>query len=73
MVENLGSAIAASDLISSGKIRSVAGVPRGGLILAVLLSHQLGIPLVYVEEATPSTLLVDDLADTGETLLEYRK
>ena len=50
------------------KIRSIAGIPRGGLIVATVLSHKLKLPLVYVEEATPSCLVVDDLTDTGNTL-----
>ena len=47
-------------------IDSVMGLPRGGLIPAVLISHELGIPLVI--EPENNTIIVDDINDTGETL-----
>ena len=46
----------------------IYGVPRGGLVVAVSLSHQLGVPLVLTHtEITQETLVVDDIADTGTT------
>ena len=39
-------------------IDSVHGIPRGGLIPAVLISHKLGLP--YVNAVGPNTLVVDD-------------
>ena len=47
-------------------IDSVMGLPRGGLIPAVLISHQLDIP--FVIHPGKNTLVVDDINDTGETL-----
>ena len=47
-------------------IDSVMGLPRGGLIPAVLISHQLGLPLVL--HPGKNTLVVDDINDTGHTL-----
>ena len=47
-------------------IDSVHGIPRGGLIPAVLISHKLDLP--YVNAVGPNTLVVDDIADTGVTL-----
>jgi hypoxanthine phosphoribosyltransferase len=50
----------------------VYGFPRGGLPLAVALSHRLGLPLL--EEIEPDCLVVDDVYETGRTLepaLEY--
>tara|TARA_B100000768_G_scaffold156126_1_gene153535 strand:- start:208 stop:750 length:543 start_codon:yes stop_codon:yes gene_type:complete len=47
-------------------IDSVHGIPRGGLIPAVLISHKLGLP--YVNAIGPNTLVIDDIADTGVTL-----
>ena len=47
-------------------IDSVHGIARGGLIPAVLISHQLG--LKYTDLIYPNTLVVDDICDSGETL-----
>ena len=44
----------------------VYGVPRGGLILAVALSHRLGINLLTSPRL--DALWVDDIVDTGKTL-----
>ena len=48
---------------SEKKYKSLSGIARGGLIVAVRLSHILGIPLVSNGE-----LLVDDICDSGHTL-----
>ena len=44
----------------------VYGVPRGGLCLAVALSHAIDRPLLAAPE--PSALIVDDVYETGRTL-----
>ena len=46
-------------------INSIMGLPRGGLIPAVMLSHKLNLPLVLSH--TENTLIVDDICDSGET------
>ncbi len=52
----------------------IYGEPRGGLILAVCLSHSLGIPLILDKsKITENTLIVDDIVDSGKTLREYFK
>ena len=48
----------------------VYGVPRGGLVLAVVLSHRLELPLLL--EPCPGCLVVDDVYETGQTLAPYR-
>ena len=48
------------------KFEGVYGFPRGGLCLAVALSHSLGIPLL--DEPKNNSLIVDDIYDTGYTL-----
>lgn len=53
------------------KFRNVYGIPRGGLILAVRLSHLLDIPLaIHRTSIHSTTLIVDDISDTGKTLKE---
>ena len=46
---------------------NILGVPRGGLIPAVMVSHNLGIPLTK-GDITPYTLVIDDICDSGKTL-----
>ena len=45
---------------------SIYGIPRGGLIPAVILSHRLQMPLV--ETIGRNTLVIDDMSDSGTTL-----
>ena len=47
-------------------ISGIYGVPRGGLCLAVALSHKLKIKLI--SEPTKNSLIVDDVYETGVTL-----
>ena len=54
--------------IKKSEIDSIMGLPRGGLIPAVMLSHKLNLPLVF--EPTEKTLIVDDICDSGETFIE---
>lgn len=58
----------ANNYITS-KIRGVYGLPRGGLTLAVMLSHEGNIPLL----AAPckDCIIIDDICDSGESLLHY--
>lgn len=49
--------------------KNIYGIPRGGLILAVLLSHRLDLPVILsADDISPATLVVDDISDTGKTL-----
>lgn len=49
----------------------VYGIPRGGLCLAVMLSHKTNIPLLL--SPCPNCVVVDDIADSGTTLLHYKE
>ena len=49
----------------------IYGVPRGGLCLAVALSHETGIPLAM--EPGPNMIVVDDIADSGKTIAEFEE
>tara|TARA_B100000700_G_scaffold328302_1_gene445696 strand:- start:2471 stop:2857 length:387 start_codon:yes stop_codon:yes gene_type:complete len=48
----------------------VYGFPRGGLCIAVALSHSLELPLL--KEPKANSLIVDDIYDTGYTLETIR-
>lgn len=54
----------------------ITGLPRGGVIPAIIISHRLGIPYINVENikkySSQDVLVIDDIADTGETLNQYR-
>lgn len=50
------------------KYSSVYGIPRGGTYIAVALSMLLEIPLVDKEGITSTTLICDDLIDSGATI-----
>lgn len=52
------------------KFDGIYGIPRGGLPLAVTLSHRLNLPIL-IGGVTKNTLVIDDVADSGSTLLTY--
>jgi hypoxanthine phosphoribosyltransferase len=53
-------------------INNIYGIPRGGIIFATMLSHQLDIPLIAnKEDIGESTLIVDDIADSGSTFHDF--
>jgi len=60
-----------------GKATQIYGMPRGGLCLAVALSHKMGIPLISVDITTfndsnlDNVLWVDDVVETGLTLSKF--
>ncbi len=48
----------------------IYGVPRGGLCLAVALSHKLEIELI--SKPIKNSLIVDDVYETGHTLTTFK-
>ncbi len=52
------------------KFSGIYGVPRGGLCLAVALSHKLKINLI--SEPIRNSLIVDDVYETGFTLNNFK-
>ena len=52
------------------KFSGVYGIPRGGLCLAVKLSHHLNLPLLF--EPVEGCLVVDDIYDSGKTLEKFK-
>jgi hypoxanthine phosphoribosyltransferase len=74
-----------SKLVSNIKeIDYVIGIPRGGLIIAVMVSHRLGIKHMTIDHLEKleedgfdlikkRILIVDDISDSGQTLKRYKK
>lgn len=50
-------------------ISGVYGLPRGGLVPAVMISHRLDIPLLM--SPMDNCIIVDDICDSGESLTHY--
>lgn len=67
----LGVGHAATKMRNDGRmLNGVYGIPRGGCCIAVLFSHLLDIE--YLAAPRPGCLIVDDISDTGNTLLQYK-
>lgn len=59
------------DFHKDSNLTGVFGLPRGGLIFAVMISERLNIPMLMAP--CEGCLIVDDICDTGESLLHYMK
>ena len=64
-----------NQVIRDDKPDIIVGIARGGLPLAVTLSHQLNVPLVvptyghsYAMISDKNILIVDDISDTGQEM-----
>jgi hypoxanthine phosphoribosyltransferase len=67
--------IVASINSSEVKINAIGGLPRGGLIPAVMISHRLSIPFVsqaQIQTTIGNILIVDDICDSGKTLKQFK-
>lgn len=53
-----------------GDFDGVYGIPRGGLVVALCISHKLRLPMLV--QPTDKTLIVDEISDTGKTLQQYK-
>jgi|TARA_R100000027_G_scaffold59924_1_gene50427 hypoxanthine phosphoribosyltransferase len=62
----------------------VVGIPRGGLIIAVMISHRLGVKHMTIDHLEKleefgldidkkKILVVDDISDSGQTIKRYIK
>lgn len=60
-----------ADRIKNFNVTSIYGIPRGGQVVAVYLSHLTGLPIVD-NPKNAYTLIVDDIVDTGRTLEKYK-
>ena len=72
------------DLLKHTEIDYVVGIPRGGLIVAVMISHRLGVKHMTIDHLEKleefdldidkkKILIVDDISDSGQTLKRFRK
>ena len=52
------------------KLSGIYGIPRGGLCLAVALSHKLNVQII--ERPLKNSLIVDDVFETGLTLNNFK-
>lgn len=62
------------NVISKYKLDNITGVyglPRGGLVFAVMLSNRLHVPMLAAP--VKGCIVVDDICDTGESLIHYVK
>lgn len=63
-----------SGCVNPAEIDDIYGVPRGGYYPAVLLGEMLKKPVVVRDDCiTAKTLIVDDLVDSGKTLLALKE
>lgn len=73
-IEQIAWQLTAGDLLD--KITGIYGVPRGGLVPAVALSHRLNKRLLLDPDSPTlgagSVLIVDDISDTGKTFAHMR-
>lgn len=63
--------VIANSIEDKNEFVAVTGVPRGGLIPAVMLSHKLGLKYIPYQQAVSKrrpVLVVDDISDSGLTL-----
>ena len=74
-IDNAVERLAINITNSKIEIAAVGGLPRGGLIPAVMLSHKLTISFVSqanVTRVTGNILIVDDICDSGKTLKRFK-
>ena len=63
-------------LKDTGKdFKGIYGIPRGGSLLAVMLSHKLDIPYIteFWRVGDGDIVVIDDIADTGKTFQFYKE
>jgi len=62
-----------SKKIAPNKYNSIYGIPRAGLIVAAMLAYRLNLPVVESEHITKETLIVDEITDSGKTLISMQE
>ena len=54
-------------------VDNMYGIPRGGTVVAVYLSHLTSFPVVEKDKINEKTLIVDDIVDSGKTMARYEE
>lgn len=57
------------EITKDKQFTGVYGIPRGGIVLATLLSYKLHLPLLLAP--TKCCIIIDDIADSGRTLIHF--
>lgn len=60
-----------SHTLKNKNFNSIYGLPRSGMVPAVILSHRLNLPIVESNGINENTLIVDDIVDSGDTMKEF--
>ena len=55
----------AKDILKLNDIKTIYGIPKGGIIIATRLSYLTGIPLTFAPNQ--HTVVIDDIVDSGMT------
>jgi hypoxanthine phosphoribosyltransferase len=75
-IEDAVERLATNIKANNASIEAITGLPRGGLIPAVMLSHKLDIPYIDANgnfEEYDNILIVDDICDSGHTLKQHHQ
>ena len=57
------------DIVEGKEYKGIYTFPRGGLVLATLLSYKTGLPLLLAP--CDNCIIIDDICDTGITMKRY--
>ena len=60
-----------SNLTKIKNVKDIYPIPRGGLVIGVMLSHKLNLP--FANKITKHTLVVDEICDSGKTFIELEE
>ncbi|MEK6879682.1 MAG: hypothetical protein AABY22_08755 [Nanoarchaeota archaeon] len=53
-------------------IKYIYGISRGGVIPATRISYLLNIPIVFLPQESSTTVIIDDVVETGATRMAFQ-
>jgi len=59
------------DHYKGSTISGIYGIPRGGIVLASILSYRMDVAMLMAPHK--DCIIIDDISDTGETLMHYAR